>query len=391
MFARSICKNELNDWEIAASKWNRGMTKPISIGMADQLKTIYAQLGAGKISWEKAAELESLIHASPIRSSKDPKTTRRELQTKWRAYACRLPFDIRAHFSDAQASALEALVFLTGHTAEIQIHVATIARLASCSVRTVQYMLKVATTKGFLKRREIRRTSKMNAPSIFTILDLKLKKLAHIISEQHVERMDELGAKNCGQINIRISKPTSDCNHHNQTCREESQKDPANRSDLEKPLESAARSRHQDADAIKGALQISEGGISAATKINVENIGQAALRKLRTDPKMRKALEHRTTIARIPADADWREIAQTIRREAFPSIHQNYWESRTRIHGDLALLGIFEVWIKTHSHTEKPIRNPGQYLIGILRKPRRTCRPDLSLSKIISVTERICA
>lgn len=367
------------------------MTKAITIGIADQLKAIYAQLGAGEITWEKAAELESFIRTPPVHTLKDPKTTRKELQTKWRAYACRLPFEVRAHFSDAQASALEALVFLTGPTATIQIHVATIARLACCSVRTVQYMLKVATTKKILKRKEIRRTSKMNAPSRFTILDPRLVKLAEFISIQHQERMNGLGAKNCGQINKRISKLTSTQTEPQQECRKERNKGPAKRRDVEEPLESAPRSRQQSANAQKGAMQVSEDEVSARAKINVENIGQAVLRKLRTDPKMQKALKHRTTIAGIPKDTDWRDVAQTIQREAFSSIHQKYWESRTRIHGDFALLGIFEVWIKTHSHTEKPIRNPGQYLIGILRKPKRACRPDISLEKMISVDAKIGA
>tara|TARA_R110002110_G_scaffold415730_2_gene654527 strand:+ start:7434 stop:8855 length:1422 start_codon:yes stop_codon:yes gene_type:complete len=167
-----------------------------TIGIADQIKALYRQVAEGELGWDEAAKLEEALHESirPIEpgsaGTTSLKRSRRDQQVKWRAFACRLPYQLRGHFSDAQASALEALVFLCGKGGEAQIPIGTIAKLAQCSERTVQYMLRTALAEQILNREEIRRAKHFNAPSVFTILDSRLAFLADHMNQQFWDRQE---------------------------------------------------------------------------------------------------------------------------------------------------------------------------------------------------------
>ena len=168
-----------------------------TIGIADQIKALYTQVADGELGWDEAARLEEALHET-LRPKLEPgssegtplRRSRKVQQVKWRAFACRLPYQLRGHFSDAQASALEALVFLCGRGGEAQIPIGTVAKLAQCSERTVQYMLRTAIGEQILVREEIKRAKHFNAPSLFTILDSRLAFLAEHMNEQFWDRQE---------------------------------------------------------------------------------------------------------------------------------------------------------------------------------------------------------
>ncbi len=458
--------------------------KPKTIGIADQIKQLYQRVADGELGWDEAARLEEALHESirpveidlagntALSSKKQPRRSRRDQQVKWRAFACRLPYQLRGHFSDAQASALEALVFLCGEQAEAQIPIGTIANLAQCSERTVQYMLRRAIGEEILVRREIKRAKHFNAPSVFTLIDSRLVYLADHMNTQFWERreahkQDELnlqemgfyepseadyaaleefgaydldaayeageavqggadngfhyaepihspagqnqpaqggsvenskmeadrcapgqdltGAKHCTHINKGFSLPTSGCKSR---FRKDSRPSRPPASQTVFPPKSA-ENRHSGANAPQNAWQIYQSRVSEAVRPRwAQPLGEAAIGLIETSDGGLDALaqvvvrdennDHHLEIS------DWREGVEAIRRRKFPEVKEKYWESRVRIHGDRAYLAVLETWLKSETHSDKPIRSPDKYLIGILRRVPEKCRPEESLRKILT-------
>ena len=451
-----------------------------TIGIADQIKALYQRVADGELGWDEAAKLEEALHETlkpklelggPTAGT-PPRRSRKVQQVKWRAFACRLPYQLRGHFSDAQASALEALVFLCGRGGEAQIPIGTVAKLAQCSERTVQYMLRTAIGEQILVREEIKRAKHFNAPSLFTILDSRLAFLAEHMNEQFWDRQeiekqreldlhdsgyyepteadqaayeeyvsleddpspeaslsaeepvsdqtihspaDELqeakasagpmesntssnaasgenftGAKHCAHINKGFSIPTSGRKSRFQKDSRPS-RPPASQTEFPPKT---AELRHSGAHAPQNAWQNYQVRVSEALRPRwAQALGEAAIGLIESSDEGLEALaqvvvrdEDNNHILNI---TDWRDGVEAIRRRKFPDLKDKYWESRVRIHGDRAYLALLETWLKSVTHSDTPIRSPEKYLIGIVRRAPKDCRPEVSLRKILTKHAKI--
>ncbi|MBO6570740.1 MAG: hypothetical protein JJ960_18480 [Kordiimonadaceae bacterium] len=336
--------------------------------IARQRSNLYADFNDGKISWEEVERAENdLVAQLDAQEIVEEHEKRSKIASQiaesrrdWRAWRRKLPAMLTdREYSDAEASALEALLYLTAQAGEqntVQIPVKAIAAAGKVSERTVRYMLSKSEALGHIHVEHIKIGPRRHAPSRYHIIHSALVQLVRRIGNA------DPTAKRCNESKITILESTSSPAN---PCKSKNTGTPPSRRGPK-----AQQVRHERAaDAARTAWQSNRGR------------GSARVRPSDTERVALKAIEL-LELTNSP-DKPWPEVVEELRKCKYPDIHERYWESRLRLHGSRAYLALLETELKATSQTHKPIHNPTKYLLGILKKPPVQCRPEVSLEKIM--------